>query len=258
VTVVVESKLRPDGACPLLILLPYTSKYVVVPETIRDEIEGKMQYHPYPNISEASYSALAGMLLAIDHFNTGVYQSSTGFGCNVYFPTPKVMNARMDTKSAMKAFLQYRRETGELPCAVIAPWDVDSILALNTTLSAFEDIPLINYGAELDEVVSVSLSAHGRATVMAKYLHLRQYLSVWHTGSPQEVAITKYLQQMPELEVQAFVQPQGDDAIRAEILRMKLTGITTILVNLDEPGNLPQLPYFWNNWKCSKLNICTF
>lgn len=197
-----SATIEDDGACPLFILLPFTSTCVFVeddlslsprqnenltsssPPPFRYEVppsikrSSRNQYNPWTaSISaQISYSYAAAALLAIEHWNTRNAAvvpelAEIDDGCSVYFPDPKFADSLTDGDRSVPAFFEATDGDKRRPCAILAPLEEEATFKLQS-ISAALDMPMLvhfienDLFAEEDSIspgtVTMSLSAPGR------------------------------------------------------------------------------------------------
>jgi len=199
--------------------------------------------------------------MAMDHFNNRDASvvpelANLDAQCTVYFPDPTLENSRADGAVSVRA-LWDSTIADELtrPCAVLGPLIEDANYDLQPALSAL-DMPMIVHHIESDllaaddvpETMTLSLSAQGRALAMLQYLSNRTYLADWYPALEQDMVLGEVLEGIGEkfdLDMAFYMQkapPQNvteEAYTRQNLLHMKETGITTIMVSLKDASFVP-------------------
>lgn len=199
--------------------------------------------------------------MAMDHFNNrdaSVVPEVANLDeqCNVYFPDPTLENSRADGAVSVRALWDSTiADEMTRPCAVLGPLLEEANYDLQPALSAL-DIPMIVHHIESDllaaddvpETVTLSLSAQGRSLAMLQYLSNRTYLADWYPALEQDMVLGEVLERIGEtfeMETAFYMQkapPQNvteEAYTRQNLLHMKETGITTIMVSLKDASFVP-------------------
>lgn len=253
--------MTPTYPCLHRALVP-ASRYEV-PPAIPVSYEG--QYNPWPwkRTSQLSYSYAAAILLAIDHFNNrdaSVVPELRDLDpdCTIHFPEPTFADSETSKDASVQA-LWNAMSPSDPHCAVLAPLQEDAVLRMMPALKAL-DIPLLVHAVENDWLARdeagdgvaalFTLSAEGRARAMVEYLSHRQFLAHWYPASdPQEEALALAVERLSEnlFDMQTFLfadqkPPVGVDPLayrREQLEQLKLSGVTTIILVIQEPYELP-------------------
>lgn len=176
--------------------------------------------------------------------------------CTVYFSEIKLENSRADGPVSVRTLWDATiTDESARPCAILGPLVEGENYDLQPALSAL-DIPMIVHHIESDllalddipETVTLSLTAQGRAQAMMEYLSNRGFLADWYPALEQDIVLGETLERIGEkfdLELAFYMQNAPplnvteEEYLRQNLLNMKETGITTIMVALKDASFVP-------------------
>ncbi|CAB9521351.1 Gamma-aminobutyric acid (GABA) B receptor [Seminavis robusta] len=259
----VVSLLRPDGACAVANMFPYTIGHGRWPPTAFQQL---------------SFSWAASAQMAMDHFNardTSVIPelqtlAPSNGECSVYFSPPTVLDSAQEGPTAVKALwtattstIQQQQQPQQHTsndtlassyCAVLGPMDpraTEEVAAITTALG----LPHLFYYTESNRfwntgldgnTVGMPLSPHSRAHIMLQWLteHQREYLAVLHYPKDGSSDLAEELFSVAnnpdeyyhkEIIVQNFLRVLGPGQVPILLNQVQESAITTILLNFDNP-----------------------
>lgn len=240
-----------------------------IPEEVEQDYESQYNAFSTSRTSQVSYSYAASTLLAMDHFNNrdaSVVPELAGLDgrCSIYFPDPTLENSRADGAVSVRTLWDSTiANEASRPCAVVAPLLEDANYDLQPALSAL-DIPMVVHHIESDllasedapETATMSLSAMGRAEAMLTYLQGRAFLADWYPALEQDIALAETVERIGgrfNLDVSLYMQKSPpmnvteEEFTRQNLLYMKETGITTIMLSLKDPSYVPEFAQMLDN-----------
>lgn len=117
-------------------------------------------------------------MLAIEHFNNrdpSVVSELAELGnCSVYFPTPRIVDSRLDDVASTLA-LWGASSADEPPCGVAGPWNRDNSEVIESILSAL-GVPNIDYSVERVDKASLSTRIGVFAAGPTQFASIAHYL----------------------------------------------------------------------------------